>query len=115
MEAKTFEKVAAQGDLMLIRIDEIPEGVTEEKPQQGKHVLAHSETGHHHAIEAQMGIKVFRTSDPTLSYLQVDGDSVDLIHHKSFDTHAPIRIRPGKYELRRQQEITPEGWQMVMD
>jgi hypothetical protein len=36
-------------------------------------------------------------------------------HLRSYDMHAPITIKPGIYELRRQREYTPEGWRRVAD
>ena len=43
-------RCAAQGDVMFIRVDTIPAGAKEESGA-GPVVVAHSETGHHHAID----------------------------------------------------------------
>jgi len=51
---KEFNKTASQGDLMLKRINKLPEGLTAKKPgKDGLHIVAHSETGHHHTIPAK--------------------------------------------------------------
>lgn len=126
MNVQTFEKMAAQGDLLIRKIDKLPtENLKAVEPEDGKLILAHSETGHHHSImlEKEMGlsrngrakIDYFQSNDPMLCYLVVDGDYADVVHERDFDTHQPIRITGGTYELRRQKEATPEGWRRVAD
>ena len=108
-------KLMAQGDLLVMEVGEIP-GEAKEKPHDGRLVLAHSETGHHHAID-DTGVIQFETTDPLVCYLRVDGEFADIIHHRSYDTHATIRLdgHGAKYEVRRQREWSPQGWQKVMD
>lgn len=50
----------------------------------------------------------------TLSYLRVSGETT-LEHLRDFDTHEPLSLPPGNYEVRRQREYTPEGWRQVAD
>jgi hypothetical protein len=40
---------------------------------------------------------------------------VALEHLRPHDTHEPIMFTPGVYEVRRQREHMPEGWQQVQD
>lgn len=114
-----FKNQAAQGDLFLRRIDKLPVGLKPMAVECGVYIVAHSETGHHHVIEARPNAVVFATDDPMVSYLQVieatDATEVLLNHLRSFDTHESIAIGPGNYELRRQREYTPEGWRRVAD
>jgi len=110
---RTFTKMAAQGDLLIRRIDEIPAGVTASKPCGGRHIVAHSETGHHHYLAA-IGSEYFTTQDPTIAYLRCSSPA-ELLHDRPHDTHAPIALEVGSYELRRQREYTPEGWRRVED
>lgn len=116
---KTFEKMAAQGDLMIRRIEKLPEGAKLENAQNGVFVVAHSETGHNHVIEAAPNVQLFTTGDPMISYLEVieatDETETLLKHLRSYDTHETIKINPGIYEIRRQREYTPEGWRRVED
>lgn len=113
---KTFDKIAAQGDMMLIRIDALPDGLKEITPSEGKHILAHSETGHNHVVMDRPEVKHFAAMDEFRSYLEVSGDEpVVLEHLRSFDTHESVEIKPGTYEVRRQREYTPEGFRRAAD
>jgi hypothetical protein len=116
---KTFTKCAAQGDLLIRRIDAIPSNAVPAASEKGQFVVAHSETGHNHVIAERPNVKLFTTGDPMISYLQVieaaDATEALLEHLRSFDTHETIKIAPGNYEIRRQREHTPEGWRRVED
>lgn len=116
---KTFVNMAAQGDLMIRRIKEIPASAKAMSAERGNYVVAHSETMHDHVIADRPNVKLFSTDDPMVSYLQVieatDATETQLEHLRSFDTHETIVISPGNYEIRRQREYTPEGWRRVED
>ena len=114
---KTFATTAAQGDILLRRVDELPKGLAERKPDHdGCFVVAHSETGHHHTLSAR-GVAVLEETggNPLLCYLRIDADYADLVHHRPHDTHETVRVPRGLYELRRQREYTPQGWRRVED
>jgi hypothetical protein len=116
---KTFTTQAAQGDLLIRRIDKLPAGLTPAKAEAGQFVLAHSETGHNHVIAERPNIRVHSTDDPLLSYLEVieaTDEAEALIEHlRTFDTHETLQVPPGIYEIRRQREYSPEGWRRVAD
>ena len=119
MEKNTFNKCAAQGDLMLIRMDEgeaLPENLKKDVPENGKIIVAHSETGHHHFFAAQDGVDYWTDpADDFTCYLRVSSEAADLIHDRSFDTHGTISVSKGTYKMRRQREHTPEGYRRVED
>lgn len=120
---KTAIKLAAQGDVIFRRVDKIPPKATE-VPRKGPIVVAHSETGHHHAINDR-GVTMFEEPGSALvCYLRMDTGldanvgGVDVVHNRPFDTHETIRLlgKPGDiWEVRRQREHTPEGWKRVLD
>jgi hypothetical protein len=111
---KTFKKSAAQGDILIRRISKLPDNVVKQKDEKGRHIVAHSETGHHHTVQAN-GVDFYHAAnDPMIMFLVVDNEA-DLIHNRSFDTHEPLRFDKGIYEIRRQREYTPEGWRRVAD
>ena len=116
---KTFKSQAAQGDLLIRRIDSLPKGCIQLKPEKGFFVVAHSETGHNHVIAERPNVMIYTTNDPMVSYLQVieatDAAETIIEHLRSFDTHESISIAPGNYEIRRQREYSPEGWRRVED
>jgi hypothetical protein len=115
----TFKNCAAQGDLLIRRIDALPVGLVPMKSENGMFIVAHSETQHHHVIAERPNVKVYTSNDAMLSYLQVieatEETEALLEHLRSFDTHKTIAIPPGVYELRRQRENAPEGWRQVAD
>lgn len=116
---KTFTNCAAQGDLLLRRIDKLPAGVKLMSTERGAYIVAHSETGHNHIIAERPNVKVYTTDDPMVSYLEViqatDEAEALLEHLRGHDTHETLAIPPGVFELRRQREYTPEGWRRVED
>ena len=117
MTVREFDKIAAQGDLLIRKIKSIPKTVKAVKPVGHRFVVAHSETGHHHYL-GEDDVSIFEPEKDNfgmICYLQVDGDFADLVHDRSFDTHETIRIKKGAYEIRRQREYTPAGWRRVED
>lgn len=109
-----FELQAAQGDLLITRIAELPADVLPAKTEDGAYVLAHSETGHHHVIDADACECFEAANDPFVSYLRVT-KAAPIRHLRSFDTHAPIHVQPGIYRINRQREYTPEGFRRAAD
>lgn len=116
---KTFKNCAAQGDMLIRRIEKLPHGVRPAAAENGRYIVAHSETGHHHVIEARPNVRVFAAEDPLVSYLQVieatEQTEALLEHLRDYHRHETLAISPGIYELRRQREHTPEGWRRVAD
>lgn len=112
---KTIKRVCFQGDVMFRRVATLPEGVQELKTT-GPVVVAHSETGHHHAIDPSEA-RLFDTLDrnPMVCYLAIDGEHADVVHHRPHDTHETVRLLKGLWEVRRQREWTPEGLRRVED
>ena len=110
---KTFQEQCAQGDVFIRRIKEIP-AAAKRKEYKDALVIAHSETGHNHQFTDATGIEIYEHDDPFVCFLSI-GEPRALEHMRSFDTHAPILFAPGKYEVRRQSEYTPEGYKRVED
>lgn len=108
-------KMAAQGDVLVRRVKSLPKEAQELHP--GVIVVAHSETGHHHVIEGP-GVTHFKMGkDDLVSFLRIEAEFADVVHKRSWDTHAPLRLegRGALWEVRRQREWTPEGWRRVED
>lgn len=112
MSIKFQAPYTAQGDLNIFSCDSIPKGITEKDPENGKHILAHSETGHHHVIDGNTA-RVFE-QDEFVSFMEVKEES-NIVHLRSFDTHKTIVLPPGKYRLTKQREYTPEGFRRAAD
>lgn len=112
---KTFTNYAAQGDMMLIRIDALPGDAKPAQPTNGQFILTHSETGHHHIVMERPTVKFFSAMDEFRSYLVVENEPAVLEHLRPTDTHESLEIKPGIYEVRRQREYSPAGWQRAAD
>lgn len=116
---KTFDKCAAQGDVLFIKVDAIPDNLTEQEPNGSNElVITHSETGHDHVMVLDRqdlpAVQMFNGDNPLISWLKVNRPT-SLDHKREHHTHESIVFQPGMYEIRRQQESTPEGWRRVAD
>ena len=120
---KTITNIGAQGDMLLRRVTSVPRDAVPVKPEGGLLILTHSETGHHHAVDDLTCFLFQDPKSPLVGYLQLgdgceSGGGVDVVHHRSWDTHETLRLL-GKpkdvFEIRRQREHTPEGWRRVRD
>lgn len=115
--AAQIQDMAAQGDVLFRRVAQLPTaGLTDVTPK-GSIVVAHSETGHHHSIDDVSGMRFFRVeSDPLTCYLAIEGLTPAVVtHHRPHDTHAPISLAPGVWQVKRQREYVPGGWRRVED
>lgn len=116
---KTFTKMAAQGDFIIIRIGKLPEGLIKIAPTNGKHIVAHSETGHNHVMEAER-VTAYKdakiTDDSKLfeMFFSVEQDT-PIEHLRSFDTHETLLVPAGNYIVKRQREYVPEGFRKAAD
>ena len=116
METKKFVNQAAQGDVWFKRVNALPENVKKAYPKDGVYVVAHSETGHHHVIDAQPGVEYYESEDSMTAYLRViDATEVSIKHLRSFDTHKTVEFLKGIFRFRRPRERTPEGWRRIED
>lgn len=113
---KTFKNFAAQGDVLFIKVsDNTPHNtLVEVKPENGKLIVTHSETGHHHVMEATKA-KMYSLPDSIMNCLLVVDEPTVLEHLRSHDTHEPIAFDKGTYKVIRQREHTPEGFRKVQD
>lgn len=112
---KTFQNAAAQGDVFFRRVDSLPDGLEIVPNENGRVVVAHSETGHDHIFRGDT-VEMYRPKEnfDFDTWLVVKEPS-ELEHLRSFDTHESILFEPGIYHVRRQREYVPEGFRRVED
>jgi hypothetical protein len=104
-----------QGDILLVPVEKVPDGLSEVPREDGKIVLAEGEaTGHLHAIEDEKATFLAKDPDsPMDRYLVVkeaeaiaaEAAGVALTHPE----HDTVTLEPGAYEVRRQQEYSQAG------
>ena len=101
----TFRKVAAQGELLITKMKGKPKasGKTVD-PVNGLLIVGHSETGHHHVVDADCA--TLTRVDEFLAYLTVIKPT-ELVHQRGFDTHRSVALQPGMYEFRTGREFDP--------
>lgn len=111
---RTFNTVCAQGDIYIRKIDKLPSGTEVVVPEKGKCIVTHSETGHHHVMDAD-AVTMYKLPNSIMDCLLVVDKPTALEHLRGHDTHEPIMFEPGIYHVRRQREYTSEGFRRVED
>lgn len=95
---------------MLIRIPKAPK-TAKKQTVQGRIVLAYGEvTGHAHAIEDTANADMLVDERTNTTFVHAETDVV-----LSHEEHDPVTLPAGDYEVRRQQEFSPEANQLVHD
>lgn len=113
---KTFKITAAQGEITIRRIGDVPAkrdfglGFMPLPTERGKFVIGHSETGHHHVLSRTDGCNVAVMEQPPegmriLRAILENPTSLD--HLRGHDTHESIALPPGEYEFRIAREYDP--------
>ena len=110
----TFQNFCAQGDIYIKRIEALPSNAVAVAAEKGRVIVTHSETGHHHVMDAT-AVKMFTLPDSIMDCLLVVDQPTALEHLREHDTHEPIMFGKGVYHVRRQREYTPEGFRRVED
>lgn len=115
---KTFKNMAAQGDFVIMRVDNFPNDLEKITPNNNTYTVAHSETGHDHVMvmERPDSVEAFKQKDVDLYELfLLVSEPTPIEHKRAWDTHETLLVPPGKYKIRRQREYTPEGFRKAAD
>jgi hypothetical protein len=109
---KTFKNQAAHGDVLLVRVNNLPTtGLLRQEPKGNTIVLAHSESGHHHYLQLEQVTDAVHyriegvdpgSDTPLQGYLEIVVDTMEIRHDKAGPTsHTEFSLRPGVYQIRR--------------
>lgn len=110
---KTFKTIAAQGELTIRRLGDLPKnrklpkGYTAMKPAGSIFIIGHSETGHHHVIDAagaSVGVMDRPPEGMRILYMILE-NPLAVEHLRGHDTHETIVNEPGVYEVRIAREF----------
>ena len=117
----TIDKVARQGDVMLVRIDKLPIGLSRaSRDHLGRIILAYGETsGHGHAIRDTHVVGLRMAGSEDVDYIEVGGSGAATLSHEyesgKLAEHEAITLPPGSYHVVRQREYSPEAVKRVVD
>lgn len=99
-----------QGDVIVVKVKDIPADAKLLKREKGRVILAHGElTGHAHAI-SDRGARLLETA-AKMTFLEVTDETVHIRHEE----HAPVALPKGFYRVVRQTEYSPEALRNVAD
>lgn len=110
---KAFKTIAAQGEITIRRLGDLPKdralpkGFTAMKPERGQFIIGHSETGHHHVIDASgamVGVMERPPEGMRVLYAILE-NPLSLEHLRGHDTHEALTNEPGVYEIRIAREF----------
>lgn len=114
-----------QGDVLIVPVEEVPDGLKQVEKEKGRVVLAHGEvTGHAHAVEGDAQLLAEPPADAAdelitpaqaeeleRMFLFVGDGGAQVVHEE----HGTIALSPGRHEVRRQREYAPEEIRRVAD
>jgi hypothetical protein len=102
MKAET-KPLYRQGDVLLRRVSEIPDGLLPVALDKGRVVLAYGEvTGHAHAVVGDVELLASDLKEMEVRFLRVESEMAEVVHEE----HGTITLPVGDYEVVRQREYT---------
>lgn len=105
-----MEHYARQGEVLILKVeDETLPDWPALAMEGGNLIVGHSETGHHHVIERPAAVKIVAKQDGgAMTVLRmIVTEPTRVVHLRTHDTHAPVDLPPGSYEIRGQVEYDP--------
>lgn len=91
------------GECLLLPVDKMPKGKTTKVTAQ---IIAHSETGHHHVIEADQEFEVMGSLEKENLYLRLF-EPAKLVHKKTIDKHKTLTVPKGDWKILHKSEYDP--------
>lgn len=95
-------KPIRHGEIVLQPVKKLPAGKT---VKHNSFIVGHSETGHHHVLEAVEGFSVLEATDNSI-WLEILKPA-KLVHRKTVDKHKTLPVAPGKYHVIYKNEYDP--------
>lgn len=97
----------AQGEVYARRIDALPEGLSPVAPEDGVVIVAHSEQGHHHVLDAAHVDVLERTDSEGMRILYAIVREPTSLRQTAASPHEEMPLEPGIYEMRLSREYDP--------
>lgn len=107
----TKMKPFAQGEIYVREVDTLPDGLKpfEERGKTGAFIVSHSESGHHHLLEAD-GVAVMERTENVPAGMRILYAIVEKpasLYQDAANPHDPHTIPPGIVEMRIAREFDP--------
>lgn len=99
-----MSKQIIHGENAIMAVEKVPEGLNWHT--ETKAIIGHSETGHHHLLEAAKGTEYELAELNGVLYLRLT-DTAKVIHKKSFEVHEAVTLDPGVYQVTHKTEYDP--------
>jgi hypothetical protein len=103
MKIKPVTVGAAQGDLLIYRVDSIPKKAKKVEPENGRLIIARGEaTGHHHSLPHERGVTLFmdESSKAPLMYFEIETKKSKPLEHQE---HHTIPFTKGIFKVEPQR------------
>lgn len=101
----------AQGEIYARKIEQLPEGLEPftEKDSNGSWIISHSESGHHHVIDAPGVTVMERTKDVPdgMRILYAIVEEPTSLRQNAANAHEAHDMPSGVYEMRISREFDP--------
>lgn len=91
------------GECLLLPVGKMPKGKTVKVTEQ---IIAHSETGHHHVVEAKQEFEVMGSLEKQDLYLRLF-EPAKLVHKKATDKHKTLTVPKGDWKILHKSEYDP--------
>jgi len=125
-------KPIAQGEVLIWAKKYAPKAVlkklaalknmTDMKLEKGMIILGHSESGHHHVLEAvRPQTRISKAAQVMIdaandSFVELKlSEPCKIVHLRDFDTHKTVVLPAGEYIRGLREEQTVQGWVRVAD
>lgn len=124
-------KPVAQGEVLIWMKKYAPDSVLKAvsglknlKPmmlEKDQLILGHSETGHHHVLEAVRPVAISKAAQALIdaandTFVELKlFEECKLVHQRGNDTHKGFVFPAGEYIRGIREEQSPEGWRRVAD
>lgn len=99
---KTQPQIVRHGEVILKPVSILPEGAILSATTKSK-IVAHSETGHHHVLEATQDFKIYTLMGDT--YIEIPRVATLRHEKKGKDVHTPHKIAPAIYKIEIKKEF----------
>ena len=100
----TQTKATIHGENILVPVEALPKGKV---TKHNLYMVGHSESGHHHVLEAPKGAKFSVVEDMMKQVFIEVTEPSQLVHKKSFDIHETLTVEPGVYRIAHAVEYNP--------